>query len=592
LLQAGEKGMKTIQEQKRRIARCVAVAALGVLLFAASAFPQCNMNENGYVFLHPAFANKNWGKAWYDSISIILPDTLCASKPVHYDICGPAASAVAVYSNSTDELYLMKTQYRCPPVKPPCTYCILQYLDPSQIALSGIALAQNSPLYLVKSPLYGGDSVKVLVKNTQKKVVALALSTTSLATLHVDTLATSALLPSQDIVRIQGAYDSVNQRDTGVWLLGSAGLMRYFPIANGQWGTETKRDITGVSDTVYCVNNGFAGTSTGSIYRRLGGAFVFDNQSVTAAITNIYGRGAVGNGGVFLDYTGTRWVPYSFGSGNYRYGNFINRWDGYGIELLDDQWRRSAYTYRQNPSSISATVPSGLMFYINNNAYSYNGFATENYTLILKDPDASFTDFGIVLNNAGTKVNMKNDGKYTITAIPPDSQCTIDSLRLKSGSIGITLSSASVQVTATCELGKRDGSCSVARCMRVDYPFLATHAWKQGDVLTISAGGDTLRIVFNTLVTASSGFAFSPTGPGSVSFKIAGRTIMFFVQQGLAKKLVNIGLYNVAGQTLASLVVGNQAVIAAPRIACAGVLYARYRFSDGSSACRPLVLVR
>ena len=196
--------MKTIQKQKRYIVRCVAAAALGMLFFTASAFPQCNMNDNGYVFLHPAFANKNWGKAWYDSISIVLPDTLCAAKPVRYDICGPAASAVAVYSNSANELFLMKTQYWCPQPKPLCTSCILEYLDPSQIALSGVALAQNTPLYLVKSPVYGGDSVKVLVKNTQKKVVALALSTTSLAVLHMDTLATSALLPQQDIIRIQG----------------------------------------------------------------------------------------------------------------------------------------------------------------------------------------------------------------------------------------------------------------------------------------------------------------------------------------------------------------------------------------------------
>jgi hypothetical protein len=571
--------------------QCAAVAALGMLFFTASAFPQCNMNDNGYVFLHPAFANKNWGKAWYDSVSIVLPDTLCAEKPVRYDICGPAASAVAVYSNSANDLFLMKTQYRCPQPKPPCTYCVLEYLDPSQIALPGIALVQNTPLYLVKSPLYGGDSVKVLVENTQKKVIAIALSTASLAVLHIDTLATSALLPQQEIVRIQGAYDTVNQRDTGVWLLGSAGLMRFFSVANGQWGAETKRDITGVSDTVYCVYNGFAGTSTGSIYRRLGGAFVFDNQPAFAAITDIYSRGAVGKKGVFLDYTGTSWVPYTFGSADYRYGNFINRWDGFGVELLDSQWGRSAFTYRLNPSSISAIVPAGPMFYINNGAYAYNGRSTESYTVTLKDPDASYTDFGIVLNRSGTKVNMKNNGAYTISTIPPDSQCTIDSLRLKSGVIGITLSSSSVQMTASCELGKRDVACPVARCMRVDYPFLASQSWNNGDSLTITAGSDILKVVFNGSPTVSNSFAFSAAGPGSVSCKTAGRTIMFFVQQGVDKKLVRIGLYNVAGQALASLVVGNRAAVASPRIVGAGVVYARYFFSDGSSVCRPILLV-
>jgi hypothetical protein len=588
-LQAGEKDMKTIREQKRHIMmQCAAVTALGMLFFAASAFPQCNMNDNGYVFLHPVFANKNWGKAWYDSVSIVLPDTLCAAKPVRYDICGPAASAVAVYSNSADQLYLMKTQYRCPPVKPPCTYCILEYLDPSQIALPGIALAPNTPLYLVKSPLYGGDSVKVLVKNAQKKVIALALSTASLAVLHIDTLATSALLPQQDIVRLQGAYDTVNQRDSGVWLLGSAGLVRYFPVANGQWGAETKRDITGISDTVYCVNNGFAGTSTGSIYRRLGGAFVFDNQPASAAITDIYSRGAVGNGGVFLDYTGTSWVAHNYNSADYRYGNFINRWDGYGVELLDNQWHRSAYTYRKNPSSIFATQPAGPKFYVNNGYYASR--QPESINVILQDPDASFTDFSIVLKNAGTKVNMKNDGKYTISTFPPDSQCTLDSLRLKSGTLAFTLSRDSIKVYASCELGTRDVVC--LKCIRVDYPFATSHAWNQNDTMTITAGSDILKIVNEMMLVTANGFAFSPAGPGSVSCKTAGRTIMFFVQQGMDKKLVRIGLYNVAGQSLASLAVGNRTAVASPPIAGAGVVYARYCFSDGSFACRPILLVR
>ena len=587
-----EKGMKKIQEQKRQIVRCI-VAALGMLFIAASAFPQCNMNDNGYVFLHPAFANKNWGKAWYDSISIVLPDTLCAAKPMRYDICGPAASAVAVYSDSADELFLMKTQYWCPQPKPLCISCVLQFLDPSQIALSGVALAQNTPLYLVKSPLYGGDSVKVLVKNTQKKVVALALSTTSLAVLHLDTLATSALLPQQDIVCIQGAYDTLNQRDSGAWLLGSAGLMRYFPIANGQWGPETKCDITGLSDTVYCVYNGFAGTSAGSIYRRSGNTFALDNKPASVAITGIYSRGAVGNGGLFLDYTGTSWVPRNYGSADYRYGNFINRWDGYGIELLDDHWRRSAYTYRQNPSTIFATQPADLMIYKNNGAYQYSTSQTLNYTVTLKDPDASYTDFGIVLKNGGVNFNMKNDGKYTITTIPPDSQCTVDSLRLKSGDVTLVLHPSYIQVSANCELGKRDISCPVFKCMRVDYPFVSSHNWIQYDTLTFAAGSDRLKIVNNSASTVTNSvFPFTAYGSGSVSHKIAGRNIIFFVQQGMVKKLVRIGLYNVAGQTLASLAVGNQTTITGPHITSAGVVYVRYFFSDGSSACQPLLLVR
>ncbi|HUI93828.1 MAG TPA: hypothetical protein VLX68_16415 [Chitinivibrionales bacterium] len=580
--------MKTIKRHKWHFAQCIA-AALVMFFAAAFAYPQCNLNDNGYVFLHPAFANRNWGKAWYDSVSIVLPDTLCAARPVRFDICGPAAGAVALYSDSANGLYLMKTQYTCPQPKPLCTTCILEYLDPLQLALPGVALAQNFPLYLVKSPLYGGDSIKVLVKNTQKKVVALALSTSSLAVLHQDTLATSALLPQQDIFRIQGAYDTLNQRDSGVWLLGSSGLMRYFPIANGQWGAEAKRDLNAVSDTVLCVDNGFAGTSSGSIYKRLGGSFVFDNQPCpNIAIRNIYPRGAVCDKGTFLDYTGTSWNAFSRDTTNYFNGNFINRWDGFGVELLDNQWHRSAYTYRLNPSSISATQPAAAKFYVNNGCYRLN--QPDSINVILQDPDASFTDFSIILNNAGTKVNMKNDGTYTISTFPPDSQCTLDSLRMKSGTLAFAFSMSSVKVYASCELGKRDVVC--LKCIRADYPFVTSHAWSQNDTLTITAGSDVLKIANEMMSVTANGFAFSAADNGAVFYKIAGRSLMFFVHQGLDKKLVRINVYNVAGQMLASLAVGNQASVAMPHIAGAGVAFAKYHFSDGSSCCQQILLVR
>jgi hypothetical protein len=568
-------------------------AACGLLWCAFPSFPQCDPDSNGYVYLHPAFANRNWGKAAYDSVTITIPDAVCASKPLNYDICGPAASAVAVYSTAANDLYLMNTQYQCPLPKPLCTSCFLDYLDPAKVTLNGVTLAQGSPLYLVKNPVYGGDSVKLLCKNSQKKVLAVSLSTSTLAVLHVDTLVTNGLQTGQEVFRIQGARDSAAQVDTAVWLLGSNGLMRYFPVVIGGPWTETNFDLgPGITDTVFCVNNGYAGTSTGAIYRNSGPKYVFDNQQVGAhAIQYISSRGAVGSAGTFLDYNGTSWTYRPMGTANYRFGNFINRWDGFGVELLDNQWTRTAVTYRLNPSSIGSTVPPALKDSVNRNPYSMgNPFSC---TVTMNDPDASYSDFSLVLTNSGVNVNMKNNGTYTIGSIPPDSQCMVDSLRLTSGVITIGLGPSSVQVSAVCDLGIRDLSCPTFKCTRVAYPFVASHTWARNDTLKLTAGSDRLRIVNNAMGTvAASVFRFSGEGQGCITHKLAGQTLFFSVQQGYARKLTRIELYTVSGQTLARLSVGNQSLLSVPRIGSAGIVYARYFFSDGDSQCQSILLTR
>jgi hypothetical protein len=590
--------MKTAYKSKRRSLRLFAAALTLMLFFAASGYSQCNFNENGYVFLHPAFANKNWGKAWYDSVNIIVPETLCTQKPVRYDICGPADKAIAVFSNAANELFLMKTEYLCPQPRPVCLPCILEYLDPSMIPLTGIDLEPNTPLYLVKGSFYGVDSVKILVKNSQKKVIALTLSTEDLSVVHIDTLATSAFSAQQNIVRIQGAYDTATHSDAGVWLLGSGGLMRYFPITNGKWGVETKRDIPGVSDTVYCVNNGFAGTSTGSIYKKsAGGAYIFDKQPANAAITGISGRGAVGNKGVFLDYNGTNWNLQNFGSADYRYANFINRWDGYGVELLDSDWHRTAYTYRRNPSSITAVNPSSIMPFINNGSFACFNYdlndSSRVITVTVTDPDASFSDVSIDLKTGGKQIDMKDDGVHAISGIPPDSQCVVGALRLKSGVVTCTLTQKSVKISAVCELGKRDASCPWPRNVRADYAFVSSHVWAKNDILTFVAGDDTLRLANQITIVGTDGHLwFGAAGAASVSHKVAGGMVVFSVTQGATTRLTHIALFDVSGKTLASAqVIGNSGSVSLRAGTC-GVVYARYSLSNGSSFVRPILLVR
>lgn len=570
------------------------VFAVGcMLLLAECAFPQCDPDSNGYAYLHPAFANRNWGKAAFDSLAVDISPALCALKPAQYDIAGPAASATAMFTTAANDLYMVQTQYECPSLKPPCTFCYLDYLDPVNVSLTGITLAQGTPVYLVKGPAYGVDSVKLLVKNAQKNILSVSLSTKTLATLHVDTLKPAALLAGQEVFAICGAHDSTALRDTAVWLLGSNGLVRYFAIAAGTW-TETSFDLgAGVADTVLCAQDGFAGTSTGSIYKHTGSKFLLDNQPVTHGLTFVSSKGAAGRQGTFVDRVGNSWVSRPIGAADYRTANFIDRWDGRGVELLDAQWRRTAATYRLSSSRIDSAAPAALRDSVNRMPFAFDGTAPASFFVQLGDTDQSFTDVSFMLSSQGAKVNMKSDGIYTIGSIPPDSQCVIDSLRLKTGNLSIIATPLSIQISAQCELGERDLSCPVFKCMRVDYPFVSNHAWSLHDTLAITAGSDKVRIAYDSSasVTALSGLV--PHGSAaSVTHKQAGNTLVFSIKQGTARRLTRIALYNVSGKSLAVLDIGNRRSIAVPDIGSAGVVYAKYFLSDGTTSNTSILLLR
>jgi hypothetical protein len=225
--------------------------------------------------------------------------------------------------------------------------------------------------------------------------------------------------------------------------------------------------------------------------------------------------------------------------------------------------------------------------------FAYDGSASAGFFVQLGDTDQSFTDVSFLLSHQGAKINMKSDGVYTIGSIPPDSQCVIDSLRLKTGDLTIIATSLSIQISAQCELGERDLSCPVFKCMRADYPFVSNHAWALHDTLTIAAGSDKVRIVYayGSVTELSPG---GPRGPnvGFVTYKHVGGALVFTIKQGSVRKLTHIALYNVAGQTIASLAVGNQPMVVTQGIVGAGVVYARYFLEDGTTSKASILLLR
>jgi hypothetical protein len=128
--------------------------------------------------------------------------------------------------------------------------------------------------------------------------------------------------------------------------------------------------------------------------------------------------------------------------------------------------------------------------------------------------------------------------------------------------------------------------------MRVDYPFVYYHSWRDKDTLVFLAGPDRFAIYNNTSSVTTVAGVFAGSGNLSIAHSLAGRELTFIIRQGVNTKLARIGLYNVSGQTLAMLDIGNRKVVTAPRIASSGIVYARYLFSDGSSSCQCIPILR
>lgn len=550
------------------------------LLFVPSSKAQCNSDNNSFAFLHPAFTGKNWAATAYDSIFILTSDAICNAGPLRFDICGFADSAIGMFIGQTKALYMVKTSYTC---QGGCTPCVVEFFDPIQIRTSGIAFANSLPLYVPKNnAIYGKTFVNVLVATAQQQVLSLSVSIANQAILKQDTLKLTSLSAAQEIIRVLGQFDSTLNKDIGVWICGSQGLLRYIPLANDQWGSEIKYDLA-TTDTVFCVGNGYAGTSSGALYAKNANVFAFKGMFGHTAIMNIYSKGAVGKQGTLLTYIDSVWAYKKVGNADYVYGNFTDRWDGAGVELIDAAWKKSAITYYDYPSRIASTKPFA---YSNNFNYQYSPTKKDTVSITLSDPDNSYADFSFSVKDT---IDLKNNGQYSIVTVGGDSQCPTDSLRLKTGIVRLILSPFSIQTDMQCMLGKYLPLCQANSW--VDYAFTSTKQWAAGDVILVRTGLNSLKITNNPTVAVVN--RKSELIREYVSCHVIGSRAVFSINMSQKNVLKSISLYTVKGQLLQFVSVDNNRNIYLnlPHIV-SSILYAKYVFADGSFMHQSIPLLR
>jgi hypothetical protein len=415
------------------------------------------IDSNGYIYLHPYFQGKNW-KAMTNAIDIALPDTLCSQKiiPIKFDIGKNINSTMAIFSTADGNLFTMPAYFT--PNIGTCSSGEMGFLSPGKVTLAGIPFTSTTPFYLIKDSLYNNDSIKVIIGVSPQFLLVLTIRPSASSVTRIDTL---RMLTTGSIFKISGEYNPAMSRDTSIWVIGAAGMIRKFAYHGSSWGPEVNRSIAGLADTVLCMNGLYAGTSSGRIYKRnTSQVYTLDNSSSKKAVNALYPQGAIGNNGNFLELIGSSWRLDTLGSSNYRYANFIKRPRGFGVELLDAKWGYSAFTYRDSSSKILLTIPPDRYSYVNNGAYRYSGSALDTgMTVYILDPDSNYSDFDLSLKHLKTSISLKTDGNYTISPLQDTETCHVGALRLTDGIIGIGFKSNMVTVKSQTELGAIDANC-------------------------------------------------------------------------------------------------------------------------------------
>jgi hypothetical protein len=544
------------------------------------------IDSTGYVLLHPYFEGKNWKKSVEDNIDIVLPDTLCSQKlrPVRFDIGKSIDSTLAVFSIANGGLFIIEAQY--------FHYAgvcrdELDFLAPQKVPLSGIAFSGTTPWYLVKDSAFNLDTVKVVLGVASQYCLVAAIIKSTAAVVRIDTL---HVTNTNTISSINGGYDNVLMRDTCIWVTGNNGMLRHFSYRPGGWGAENKLDIT-ATETVLCANATYAGTSSGRIYKKNASqTYVLDYSMSNKAINAIYPQGSIGNNGAFIENINGVWRNDTLGSGNYLYANFIKRAGGFGVELLDNQWKYSIFTYRDTASKILLTNPIDIgVSNVNKTPYIYNPgkVASPKDTTIsvyISDPDSNFSDVAIALNGA----TMENDGKHSIGPIPDSESCHVGALRLTTGVLTITLKKDSVVLKTQTELGVENAGCLV--CNWKNYNFAYSRQWFVNSSLLITAGKDRLTIANQSNPVTTIRSTNIANYANANNLKIIGNRLIFTPVRSDIKKIESVVLYDLAGRKLFSFSDVKQTSFELPKMLPFGIACISINYSDGS-ACRVMVPV-
>ncbi|MBD3347251.1 MAG: hypothetical protein GF401_19525 [Chitinivibrionales bacterium] len=562
----------------------VRLIAAALLFVAAGAFPflshaQCGIDSNGYVYLHPWFTGGHWTAAEKKLDPVVLPDAFCTLNPQKLTTTRSEGNNTAAFTTAGGEVYLSQVDFI--PPSPMCLCCMPQLVfnEPAQLDLSGFGVAANTPVYLINQAGYTYDTVKLALAGNTDSLILITVPGDASQITNRESLALTAKGVTQTVAAIEGAFDVATSQDTGIFVLGSGGLIRYFPLLGGSVGAEQDLDIS-TDETVLCYSGGYAGTESGALYRWSGDSFVRDTMLSATPVRAIGNTAAVGDNGAIFIRSGDQWNAYTHGTAQYRAFSLMSHENGSGIELLDENWNHSSFIYANVSTVISSMNPAEIESYINTgDHYLYNpAIESLAVTVNLSDPDGNIQVPSVFLST-GQSLNTNQDG--TLQGMAPGDTCSYGKIRLNDSSVILTLTPDSVIFTARALQGRIDIRCY--DCNWAEYDFRMAQPWRYQESVTLEIGNQTITISHTEGSNVTSGRKTpSPSHTTRMLCRAHRNILELTIPSSLQHRLRTITLINASGRILHTIMSCNRPVITIPAISTSGMLLVRYELTDGT----------
>ncbi len=555
--------------RNNRPARMMYCIVFLVMVFFMTSFAGTSSVHTNMLYQHAYFADKHW-RITSDLIGHTLSPDYLALTPVKSSFAKNDTNSIALFSATDNKLYLMSVS-----LKP-------------ETAQNKAALTARTP---VESPVGSAgslfevfapadnkiDTVFLATVSGADKVLIHHITTQSFTITGVDTLTIAPPSGNYAIGALSGGPDIAISGQSGIWVTGSYGLVRYFAWDGSSWGSEIVHDID-TTETVTALCKEALGTTSGKIYEFESNNFVYNNQPLTTPINRISSLGAVSNGGGVIKKKGTNWELFTSGSGDYRYFNFIARTDGSGVELLDEAWTFYVYTLEDSASTFDIE-PSSVADYINNGIYKFIGYQ-ETIDIELIDPDGNAKIPEITLRDSIDMVD-------SLERAHPDTLWNLGYTDLIDNVLTLELSRDSVIISASTRSGAFNPVTYKKSWAQLEYRKSVN--WDVNDTITIELGSISLVIVLDTqtvvIVEKKSSIASKP-----IHIKRNCSNLTFAIKPNTVS---HIRVFNLSGQQIASTRISPSTnSVTLPVRVSSGVFCVEYILTNGKAVRETFQVIR
>lgn len=456
------------------------VCVLAGLIAVFPVLGACGLDSAGFLFLHPYFEGKNWSLS-AKTIETVIPEKYCEASPAEVAVGGNDSTGVFVLADSAGELHLGTVS-----VVAAGGLCGQTRLIADSLESLSLTVPPGARLYALRT---GRADTVLLAVGSGDSVMVYQVEAEQPGAAGNETLALSTMPGGASVRALGGDRAGADGGDTGLWIGGEQGILRYVRRNAGGWGAEQSFDIDPSQD-ITAVGEGFAGTAAGKIYSVAGGGAV-EEATFDHAVRAISGDGAAGDSGMILVRNGG-WSAYRDGTASYRLFNPTARGSGSAFELLDRHWSYHAYTYADSMTHIAATEPPAYAQGVNGDPQPVV-VGSDTITVMLEDLDGNYGVPAVWLGGGDESLAVLDPVARELHRTNPAMACSVGYAEFADTGLLLVPHKDSLVVSTTIRRGTFDFSCYT--CVWSKQVLRLAQPWGSGDTAMIAVDGDTLRLL-------------------------------------------------------------------------------------------------